>query len=154
MEFVLFKVILFTTGHDAVVDFLGFEPQSDDKDVLGNLLDQVYEQMPDDVYQAFVHKYAPIRYFECSFDDAEVIEKSDAADDREILMLSGTQGNICIRALRRPTLEEAQAHLASDIGDKVVWDIGEITREEAYAFYDMDHPTLLFGAEGKVWSND
>lgn len=154
MEFILFKEILYKKGHDAVVDFLGFEPQKDDKDVLGNLLDQVYEQMPVDVYQEFVKKYAPIRYFECSFDDAEVIEQSDAADDREILMLSNTQENICIRALRRPTLEEAQAHLAADIGNKVVWDIGEITREQAYAFYDMDHPTLLFGAEGKVWSKD
>lgn len=154
MKFETFKSILFTKSHDAIEDFLGFETQHTDKDVLNNLLDQVYEQMPDDVYRAFVHKYAPIRYFECSFDDAEVIEQSDAADDREILMLSNTQENICIRALRRPTLEEAQTHLAADIGDKKVWDIGEITREQAYAFYDMDHPTLLFGAEGKVWSND
>lgn len=154
MEFVLFKEILYNKGHDAIEDFLGFETQHTDKDVLSNLLDQVYDQMPVDVYQAFVKKYAPIRYFECSFDDAEVIEQAEAAGDREILMLSNTQENICIRALRRPTLEEDQAHLAADIGKKVVWDIGEITCEQAYAFYDMDHPTLLFGAEGKVWSND
>lgn len=154
MEFVLFKEILYNKGHDAIEDFLGFETQHTDKDVLSNLLDQMYDQMPVDVYQAFVKKYAPIRYFECSFDNAEVIEQAEAAGDREILMLSNTQENICIRALRRPTLEEAQAHLAADIGNKVVWDIGEITREQAYAFYDMDHPTLLFGAEGKVWSND
>ena len=154
MEFVLFKEILYNKGHDAIEDFLGFETQHTDKDVLSNLLDQVYDQMPVDVYQAFVKKYAPIRYFECSFDDSEVIEQAEAAGDREILMLSNTQENICIRALRRPTLEEAQAHLAADIGNKVVWDIGEITREQAYAFYDMDHPMLLFGSEGKVWSND
>lgn len=154
MEFVLFKEILYNKGHDAIEDFLGFETQHTDKDVLSNLLDQMYDQMPVDVYQAFVKKYAPIRYFECSFDNAEVIEQAEAAGDREILMLSNTQENICIRALRRPTLEEAQAHLAADIGNKVVWDIGEITREQAYAFYDMDNPTLLFGAEGKVWSND
>lgn len=53
-----FKKVLFMHGHEAVEDFLGFETEEEDKDALDDLLDQVYEQMPEDIYHAFVQKYA------------------------------------------------------------------------------------------------
>lgn len=52
-----FKKVLFMHGHEAVEDFLRFETEEDDKNVLDDLLDQVYEQMPEDIYCTFVQKY-------------------------------------------------------------------------------------------------
>ena len=150
-----FKSVLFMHGHDAIEDFLGYEvAENEGKDVLDRRLDEAYRQMPDEEYQEFVKKYASIRYFECSYDYPEVIEEAHAANDQSILESSATQENICIRALREPTIEEANEFLKNDIGEKKVWFVGELSRSDAYDFYDMTHPTRLFGAEGEVWSND
>lgn len=155
MDFEKIKSVLFIHGHDAIEDFLGYEvAENEGKDVLDRRLDEAYRQMPDEEYQEFVKKYAPIRYFECSYDNQEVIEEAHAANDQSILESSATQEDICIRALREPTIEEANEFLKNDIGEKKVWFVGELSRSEAYAFYDMEHPTRLFGAEGEVRSND
>ena len=95
-----------------------------------------------------------IRYFECSYDNQEVIEEAHTANDQSILECSATQENICIRTLREPTIDEANEFLKDDIGEKKVWFVGELSRSDAYDFYDMTRPTRLFGAEGEVWSND
>lgn len=95
-----------------------------------------------------------VRYFECSYDNREVIEEAHATNDQSILESSATQENICIRALREPTIDEANEFLKNDIGEKKVWFVGELSRSDAYDFYDMTRPTRLFGTEGEVWSND
>lgn len=95
-----------------------------------------------------------IRYFECSYDYPNVIEDARKANNQSILENSETGENICIRALRKPTIEEANAFLKDDIGEKKVWFVGKLSRSDAYNFYDMTHPTPLFGAEGEAWSNE
>lgn len=52
------KVALFNSGLDSIKDFLGYEIDPDeDKDVIENRLDQVYEQMPDDILAKFYAKF-------------------------------------------------------------------------------------------------
>ena len=54
------KKAIFNMGHtDYIEDFLGYEIDSTDysKDELDNLMDEAYEQMPDEELEVFYAKY-------------------------------------------------------------------------------------------------
>lgn len=52
------KKDIWTAGWDSIEDFLGFEvDRSADKDTVENMLDEVYNQMPEEVYNRFAEKY-------------------------------------------------------------------------------------------------
>lgn len=57
-RFAELKAKLFAWGHAAIEDFLNFEyDMSLSKDAIENLMNQVFDQMPDDVFEQFYAKY-------------------------------------------------------------------------------------------------
>ena len=54
------KACLLRHGVEAVEDFLGYEvPCLESSDVLDRRMDMAFEQMPDEHFQQFLHKYMP-----------------------------------------------------------------------------------------------
>lgn len=52
------KSELFSWGRDYIEEFLGFEYDSDlDKDAIDNVMDEVYEQMPEEELEVFYQKF-------------------------------------------------------------------------------------------------
>lgn len=51
------KSELFNWGLDYIEEFLGFEADGWDKDVLDGLLDEAYVQMPEDILEEFYRKF-------------------------------------------------------------------------------------------------
>lgn len=64
IRFEALKSELFRCGTEAIEDFLGYEPEwDDDKDSIDEQMDDVYEQMPEDVLEAYYkdYKIGPVR---------------------------------------------------------------------------------------------
>ena len=52
---------LFNWGYDYIEEFLGFEINHNwDKNTVENAMDEVYEQMPDDEFEAFYKKFCMV----------------------------------------------------------------------------------------------
>lgn len=55
------KTELFNTGYEAISEFVGYEYDPGmDKSAVENVMDEIYQQMPDEDYDVFLTKYGLI----------------------------------------------------------------------------------------------